>query len=169
MTATAKTTPSKKCIILIYFWISHMSSVSVSIKGFPRSICYECVQFQIEIQKSAVGVHFLQTTQNLVISRCCFTEDDKEMYQELKCKCTGIVLLIKPFFLVTFVPVAVIRSNCLLVLRKVPTDYVYGHTQSLPIYTWRTKPVSCPICNNWSRLKAIDRFHVTSLLSKIQN
>ena len=31
----------------------------------------------------AVVVHVLQTTQNLVISRRCFAEDGKEMYQEL--------------------------------------------------------------------------------------
>ena len=34
-------------------------------------------------EKLAVVVHVLQTTQNLVISRCCFAEDGKEMYQEL--------------------------------------------------------------------------------------
>ena len=28
-------------------------------------------------------VHVLQTTQYEVISRCCFAEDGKEMYQEL--------------------------------------------------------------------------------------
>ena len=31
----------------------------------------------------ALVVHVLQTTQNLVISRRCFAEDGKEMYQEL--------------------------------------------------------------------------------------
>jgi len=31
----------------------------------------------------AIEVHVLQTTQNLVISRSCFAEDRKEMYQEL--------------------------------------------------------------------------------------
>ena len=34
-------------------------------------------------EKLAVVVHVLQTMQNLVISRCCFGEDGKEMYQEL--------------------------------------------------------------------------------------
>ena len=35
-------------------------------------------------EKLAVVVHVLQTTQNLVISRRCFTEDGKEtVYQEL--------------------------------------------------------------------------------------
>ena len=33
--------------------------------------------------KLAVVVHVLQTTQNLVISGCCFTEDGQKMYQEL--------------------------------------------------------------------------------------
>ena len=36
-------------------------------------------------------------TQNLVISRCCFAEEGKEMFQELQRTCTAIVLLIKPF------------------------------------------------------------------------
>ena len=34
-------------------------------------------------EKLAIVVHVLQTTQNFVISRCCFAEDGKEMYQEL--------------------------------------------------------------------------------------
>ena len=34
-------------------------------------------------EKLAVVVHVPQTTQNLVISRCCFAGDGKEMYQEL--------------------------------------------------------------------------------------
>ena len=40
-------------------------------------------KFEVQISKLAVVVHVLQTTQNLVISRCCFAEDGKEMYQEL--------------------------------------------------------------------------------------
>ena len=40
-------------------------------------------KFQIKFQKLAVVVHVLQITQNLVITRCCFAEDDKEMYKEL--------------------------------------------------------------------------------------
>ena len=42
-------------------------------------------------------VRVLQNTQNLVISRRCFAEDGKEMYQDSKHTCTAIVLLIKPF------------------------------------------------------------------------
>ena len=48
-------------------------------------------------EKLAVVVHVLQTTHNLVISRCCFADDGKEMCQELQRTCTAIVLLIKPF------------------------------------------------------------------------
>jgi len=39
--------------------------------------------FEIKIKKLAVVVHVLWTTQNFVISRCCFVEDGKEMYKEL--------------------------------------------------------------------------------------
>ena len=45
----------------------------------------------------AVVVHVPYRTQNLVISRCCFAEDGKEMYKDLERTCIAIVLLIKPF------------------------------------------------------------------------
>ena len=35
--------------------------------------------------------HVLEGTQNLVISRCCFAEDGKEMYQNEKRTCRAIV------------------------------------------------------------------------------
>ena len=41
-------------------------------------------------KKLAVVVHVLQTTQNSVISRCCFAEHGKEMYKELQRTCTAI-------------------------------------------------------------------------------
>ena len=52
-------------------------------------------------------VHVLHTTQILVISRCGFAEDGKEIYtyQELLCTCTATVLLINLLF--SDVPVAV--------------------------------------------------------------
>ena len=40
-------------------------------------------KFEVQFSKLAVVAHVLQTTQNLVISRCCIAEDGKEMYQEL--------------------------------------------------------------------------------------
>ena len=36
---------------------------------------------------------------NLVISRCCFVEDGKEMYQNLKRTAERLFFLIKPFVL----------------------------------------------------------------------
>ena len=50
-----------------------------------------------EIKILVVVIHVLQTTQNLVISRCWFVEDGKEMYKDSKRTCTAIVLLFKPF------------------------------------------------------------------------
>ena len=55
--------------------------------------------FKQKYGKLAIVVHVLQTTQNLVFSRCCFAADGKEMYQELQRTCTAIVLLIKTFVL----------------------------------------------------------------------
>ena len=37
--------------------------------------------------------------QNLVISRCCFAKDGREMYKDLQRTCSAIVLPIKPFIL----------------------------------------------------------------------
>ena len=54
---------------------------------------------------------FLQNTKNLVISRCCFAEDGKEMHEDSKLTCTVIVLLIKQLnllFGVAIVTVAVV-------------------------------------------------------------
>ena len=57
MTATAKTTPSKKISVSILLWIfrTHiyleLSNVSVRVKTCLRWIRYGCVQFQIEIRK----------------------------------------------------------------------------------------------------------------------
>ena len=36
-------------------------------------------------------VHVLHKTLNVVISRCCFAEDSKEMYQNVKRTCRAIV------------------------------------------------------------------------------
>ena len=59
-------------------------------------------EFIIYLQMSQLL--FLQNTKNLVISRCCFAEDGKEMHQDQepitqdsKRTYTVIVLLIKPF------------------------------------------------------------------------
>ena len=80
-TATARTAPSKKIVSMLKFrrYVILRSIQCVS-RLSVLQICHEGVQFQIEL---AVVVHVLQTTHNLVISRCCFAEDGKEMYQVL--------------------------------------------------------------------------------------
>ena len=38
------------------------------------------MEHSVKFERLSVVVHVLQTTQNLVISRCCFVKEDKEMY-----------------------------------------------------------------------------------------
>ena len=52
---------------------------------------------QCTVPLLAIAVCVLQNTYNLVISRCCFSEDGNEMYQDSKRTCTTIALLIEPF------------------------------------------------------------------------
>ena len=49
------------------------------------------VQVMKENENSPSCVHVLRKTLNVVISRCCFAEDDKEMYQNVKRTCRAIV------------------------------------------------------------------------------
>ena len=44
-----------------------------------------------EMKNSPSCVHVLHKTLNVVISRCCFEEDGKEMYQNVKRTCGAIV------------------------------------------------------------------------------
>ena len=65
------------------------------------------VKFGIEILKLAV-VNVLQTTQNLVISRCCFAEDGKEMYKNYDARAQPLFCSIKLLFSDFDVAVAVV-------------------------------------------------------------
>ena len=71
--------------------------------------------------KLAVVVHVLKTTQKLVISRCCFAKDGREMYQKLQYTCAAIVLLIKPF------PFAIVVIFCVRSL--FPEECVENNTK----------------------------------------
>ena len=51
------------------------------------------------MKNSPSCAHVLRKTLNLVISRRCFGDDGKEMYQNKKCTCRAIILLIKPIVL----------------------------------------------------------------------
>ena len=55
----------------------------ISVKAITKLNLGHIDKSEKKIEKLAVMVHVLQTTQNLVISRSCSAEDGKEMYQEL--------------------------------------------------------------------------------------
>ena len=52
----------------------------ISVKATTKLNLGHIDKSEIIFQKLAVGVHALQTKENLVISRSCFAEDGKEMY-----------------------------------------------------------------------------------------
>ena len=54
-------------------------------------------KFEIEFYKISRRSSRSSDNAELVILRCCFAKDGKEMYKNLKRTCTAIVLLIKPF------------------------------------------------------------------------
>ena len=57
------------------------------------------VRQELRMKNSRSCAHVLQKTLNLVISRCCFAEDGKEMCKNIKRTCRAIVFLIKPIVL----------------------------------------------------------------------
>ena len=61
-----------------------------------------------KFENSVLCAHVLHETLNLVISCCCFAEDGKEKYQNLKCVCRAIFFLIKPTVCGVVVAIAVV-------------------------------------------------------------
>ena len=56
----------------------------ITVKAITKQSLGHRNKFEIEFyKKSAVVVHVLQTTQNLVNSRFCFAQDGKETYKDL--------------------------------------------------------------------------------------
>ena len=75
-----------KCISFLLWNFSFILNYPVCLsvlKLTPDEYAANASSSKWKYEKLAVVVHVLQTTQNLLISRCCFAEDDKEMYQEL--------------------------------------------------------------------------------------
>ena len=64
-----------------------MTNYTVSRNQIGRS----GIQVKKENESSLSCVHVLQKTLNVVISHCCFAEDGKEMYQNVKSTCRAIV------------------------------------------------------------------------------
>ena len=62
------------------------------------------LQVSTENENLLSCAHALHKTLNLGISRCCFAEDGKEMYQNLKRTCTALFSSLSLFFIDVFVP-----------------------------------------------------------------
>ena len=58
-------------------------SLFITVKAVAKLNLEHRNNLKNNFKRLAVVVHVLQATQNLVISRCCFAEDGKEMYKEL--------------------------------------------------------------------------------------
>ena len=77
----------QKNLFLFYFEISHLFGTIQCVCRhqnllLPNVLRMRSVSNRIN-EKLAVVAQVLQATQNLVISRCCFAEDGKEMYKDL--------------------------------------------------------------------------------------
>ena len=98
-TAIPRTTSFKKvfCFTLkCCNWVK-LFGTKVGLKTCPGSMCNEGIEFQRKTRKIFIMVHVLQNTYIIVVSCCCFAQDSKEMYKELKRMCRDNVLLIKLF------------------------------------------------------------------------
>ena len=84
---TAKTTSIKK--LNLYFTyksrdILKSYTLFITVEAITKLNLGHRDKFKIEFKKKLpVVVHVVQTTQNLVISRCCFAEDSEDMYNDL--------------------------------------------------------------------------------------
>ena len=94
-TATAtKTSPENMSLFrLRYFAIISTRSTFTKMANYPRTnqIGRSGVQVKKENENSPSCVHVLHKTLNVVISSCCFAEDGKKMYQNVKLTCRAIV------------------------------------------------------------------------------
>ena len=70
---------------LCYFAIISMRLTSTETANYPGTkLIGGAFKLRKKIKSSPLCVHVLHKTFNLVISRCCFSEDSKEMYQNVK-------------------------------------------------------------------------------------
>ena len=93
-TATAtKTSPENMSLFhLCYFAIISTRSTFTKMANYPGTKLVVLVyKLRKKMKNSPSCVHVLHETLNAVISRCCFAEDGKEMYQNVKRKCRAIV------------------------------------------------------------------------------
>ena len=93
-TATAtKTSPENITLFhLCYFAIFWTRSTSSETANYPgTNLIGVAFKLKKKMKNSPSCVDVLHKTLNVVISRCCFEEDSKEMYQNVKRTCRAIV------------------------------------------------------------------------------
>ena len=95
---------------LCYFAIISTRSTSTETANYPGTkLVGVAFKLRNKMKTSPSFVHVLHKTLNLIISRCCFTEDSKQMYQSLKRTCRAIVFFsLKLLFCGVVIPVAVL-------------------------------------------------------------
>ena len=81
------------------FHLCNLLSTSETVNYPGAKLVGVAFKLRKEMKKSRLCVHALIKTLNLVISRCCFKGDGKEMHQNLKRTYRAIVFLIKPIVL----------------------------------------------------------------------
>ena len=101
-TATAtKTSPENITLFhLCYFAIISTRSTFPKMANYPGTkLLGVAYKLKKKMKNSPLCVHVLHKTLNVVISRCCFAEDGKEMYLNVNARAEQLFLLIKPIVL----------------------------------------------------------------------
>ena len=101
-TATAtKTSPENISLFhLCYFTIISTRSIFTKMANYSGiKLLGVAYKLKKKMKNSLSCVHVLHKTLNVVISRCYFAEDSKEMYLNVKRTCRAIGLLSKPIVL----------------------------------------------------------------------
>ena len=93
MATATKTSPENISLLhLCYFAIISTRSTFTKMANYPEAELVGVAYKLRKIMKNSPScVHVLHKILNVVISRCCFAEDGKEMYQNVKRTCWAIV------------------------------------------------------------------------------
>ena len=92
-TATAtKTSPENLYFICTTSQLFQLAQLLQKMANYPGTkLVGVAYKLRKKMENSPLCVHVLQKTSNVVISRFCFAEDGKEMYQNVKRTCKVIV------------------------------------------------------------------------------
>ena len=92
-TTATKTSPENISLFhLCYFAIISTRSPFAKMANYPGTkLVGVAYKLRKKMKNSPSCFHVLHKTLNVVISRCCFAADGKEMYRNVKCTCKAIV------------------------------------------------------------------------------